>query len=46
MTTGVFDEEMKGLERKEARMGATTNAWMLNFKNLFRKNNNDPMVIF
>jgi hypothetical protein len=25
MTTRVFDEEMKGLERKEARMGATTN---------------------
>jgi hypothetical protein len=46
MNTGVFDEEKKGLERKEARLGAITMAWMLNLKNIFRKNNNDPMVIF
>jgi hypothetical protein len=35
MTTGVFDEERKGLERKETRLGATTIAWMLSFKNIF-----------
>jgi hypothetical protein len=46
MTTGVFDEQRKGLERKEERMGANTMAWMLNFKNLLRKHNTDPMVIF
>jgi hypothetical protein len=34
------------LERKEAKLGATTTTKMLNFKNLFRKNNNYLMVIF